>query len=84
MEEKEIKQFYEEALAQESSSRNGVSPENFTIVVLKNRIGGYGIGMFDTVQLDKVVPKITTPLSTNESGEISHIDIRKARAMSKK
>jgi hypothetical protein len=52
MEEADVMRLWEEALANESNPRKGVSPESFSIVVLKNRIGGYGVGMFDVQALD--------------------------------
>lgn len=36
------------------------TPESICIVVLKHRIGGYGVGMFDVNVLDSTLPKVST------------------------
>jgi len=49
--------IYEEALGNEKDPSKGVSPESFCIVVLKHRVGGYGVGIFDIMQLEAQLPR---------------------------
>ena len=51
---------FEEAKEHEQAEINSVSPEAFCIVILKNRIGGYGVGLFDVYALDQSLPKPST------------------------
>lgn len=61
LEEQDIKFLYQEALNNEAHPKKGkITPESFSITVLKNRIGGYGVGMFDVLALDQSLPKTTT------------------------
>jgi hypothetical protein len=90
LEEHDIMRLYDEALANESNPRKGVSPESFSIVVLKNRIGGYGVGMFDVQALDQSLPKTSTEgvnlnlvVEHDVSGRLQ-VDVKKKRMMLKK
>ena len=60
LEEEDVEKIYTEALQQERDPDNGVTPEGFCISVLKNRVGGYGVGMFDVYDLDPSLPKTST------------------------
>ena len=44
----------------EQEGMDGISPEACCIAILKNRIGGYGVGMFDVYNLDQNLPKTST------------------------
>jgi hypothetical protein len=91
LEEADIARLWDEALANESNPRKGVSPESFSIIVLKHRIGGYGVGMFDVHALDQSLPKTSTEgvnlnlvVEHDISGRIQ-VDVKKKRGqMSKK
>lgn len=83
LDEEEALKFYNEAREHDRDARGNVSPEAFCIIVLKNRIGGYGIGMFDVYALDQGLPKISSEGVKNElvverdyKGKLE-VDIRK-------
>ncbi|CAG9329555.1 unnamed protein product [Blepharisma stoltei] len=83
LDEEEAMKLYNEAREHERDVRGYVSPEAFCIIVLKNRVGGYGIGMFDVYALDQGLPKISSEGVKNElvverdyKGKLE-VDIRK-------
>jgi hypothetical protein len=60
IEEHDITKLYEEALSQEQDVGKGlVSPESFCIVVLRHRVGGYGVGIFDIHAIEPLLPRAT-------------------------
>ena len=70
IEEHEIMRIYEEALGNEKDPSKGVSPESFCIVVLKHRVGGYGVGIFDIMQLEAQLPRQSEQHSHRESSNV--------------
>jgi hypothetical protein len=65
LEERDLVRYYEEILQYETDLRGGLSPEAACIVVLKHRIGGFGVGIFgidyaDLDSLDQTLPKSPT------------------------
>jgi hypothetical protein len=61
IEEHDIAKLYEEAVNHEPDpKRGGVTPESFCIVVLKHRVGGYGVGIFDIQALEATLPRQTS------------------------
>jgi len=65
LEEKDLVRYYEEILQHETDFRGGLSPEAACIIVLKYRIGGFGVGIFGTFHtdldsLDQTLPKSPT------------------------
>jgi chromosome segregation ATPase len=60
IEEGDIFRLWEEARSHDRETTTGVSAEALCVVVLKNRVGGYGTGMFDINLLDASLPKSST------------------------
>jgi hypothetical protein len=56
--EHDTMRLYEEALSHERDvTKKVVSPESVSIVILKNRVGGYGVGIFDVAVMEGLLPK---------------------------
>ncbi|CAG9320667.1 unnamed protein product [Blepharisma stoltei] len=56
-EEIEISRLYEIARSQDNDIKGLVSAETFCLIIIKEKIGGYGIGIFDWKRIDAVLPR---------------------------
>lgn len=61
LEEHDIARLYEEARSQDMDLK-GVSAETLCLIVLKRKIGGYGIGMFDINEIDSIIPRSSSDM----------------------
>lgn len=71
LEEAALGQFFGEATEYESEDLEVISPEALCIVVLRNRVGGFGVGIFgkshiDVAALDLSLPKASTEGAVSE------------------
>mmetsp|Transcript_31213 Transcript_31213/g.30850 ORF Transcript_31213/g.30850 Transcript_31213/m.30850 type:complete len:816 (+) Transcript_31213:3-2450(+) len=60
IEEHEITRLYEEARNQDMDIKNGISAETLCLTIIKEKIGGYGIGLFDLSIIESIMPRTSS------------------------
>jgi hypothetical protein len=72
LEEALLGQFFGEAAEYESEDVEVVSPEALCIVVLRNRVGGFGVGIFGKRHIDVAALDLSRPKASTE-GAVSEL-----------
>ena len=72
LEENALDKYLTEAEEYESEDRDVISPEALCIVVLRNRIGGFGVGIFGEFYIDVAALDLSLPKTATE-GAISEL-----------
>lgn len=57
LEDHEINKLFQEAMEQEDSKNDKVSAEAVCVIIIRYRLGGYGVGIFDEAAIDSLIPK---------------------------
>ena len=80
IDERTAMQLFEEAKTVDPDARGGVSPEALCVVILRNRVGGLGIGLFGEIYTD--LKALETPGRASEypaEGRLSAYELEDAR-----
>jgi hypothetical protein len=80
IDERTAMQLFEEAKTVDPDARGGVSPEALCVVILRNRVGGLGVGLFGTIYAD--LKALETPGRASEypaEGRLSAYELEDAR-----